>query len=81
MPKKKTTIHDEQAVKAPAKRVRRAAVTGHFASMSNPAKPTPPDAHEGKLAAERKQPDQVMSIQEAFELTLEQYEEVFKRLA
>ena len=81
MPKKKTTIHDEQAVKAPARRTQRAAVTGHFASVSSSVKPTEPDSHKGKLAAERKQPDQVMSVQEAFGLTLEQYEEVFKRLA
>lgn len=81
MPKKKRTIQDEQTVKAPAKRVRRTAVTGQFASVSRPIKPAQPGSHEVKLAAERKQPDQVMSVHEAFGLTLEQYEEVFKRLA
>ena len=81
MPKKKTTVHDEQAVKAQAGRLRRNAVTGQFSSVSSSVKLTQSAAHEGELAAERKQPDQVMSVQEAFRLTLEQYEELFRRLA
>ncbi len=81
MPEKKTAKHDEQTVKVRQGECGRTAVTVHSASSSSPIRAVPPDTHEVKLAAERKQPDQIMPVQEAFGLTLEQYEEVFRRLA
>lgn len=81
MPKKKTNAQDEHAVKPPARRVRKVAVTGRPASTSSSVKPAKPETQEGKAVAEQKQPTQVISVKEAFELTLEQYDEVFKRLA
>ena len=81
MPKKKTSVPNEQAARPPAKRVGTTAATGRQASMSNPHMSANPDTQEGKAEAEQKQPTQVISVEEAFNLTLEQYDEVFKRLA
>lgn len=78
---KKANAQDEHAVKPPARRMRKTAVTGRPASTSSSVKPAKPDTQEDKAVAEQKQPKQVVSVKEAFKLTLEQYDEVFKRLA